>query len=534
MQSKPSHSTPPSNASLPSDETAHGALPPAGSEEVLTQRQIGVLFGSILLISICAIVYELLISSLSSYLLGSSILHFSLTIGLFMFFMGVGSYLSKFLNTNLIGHFVFIETAIGLIGGMSAAILYLSYSLTELYYPTAFLLVACISILAGLEIPVVTRILKSNGSLKDTLANILSFDYVGALLASLLFPLVLLPYLGLMKTAFLIGLLNIVVAFFNIHEFRTRIPNVGRFYFAAGVSAILLLVGFVYSFTLVGFFERFIYQDQIIYSKQTAYQRIVITKFKDDLRLFLNGNVQFSSLDEHRYHESITHIPIALTGKAEQVLVLGGGDGLVVREILKHQEVQKITLVDLDKAMIELALNNADLRALNQDALRDPRVQIEIQDAYKFAENTTTLFSTIIIDLPDPNDLSLGKLYSKEFYEILKKRLTADGILVTQSSSPYLARKAFWSIHQTLSEVFPAVVPYTVYVPSFGPWGFQMAANRTIDPKSIQIKVPTRYLNAEILASLFVFDTDMSKLPVQANRLDNQVLVQYYEESMDY
>lgn len=502
--------------------------------ERLSERQCGVLLCSVFVISICAIVYELLISTLSSYLLGSSVLHFSLTIGLFMFFMGVGSYLSKFLKEDLISHFITIETAIGVIGGLSAFLLYLSYSLTEFYYPLAFILIALISILAGLEIPVVTRIIQHNSSLKDTLAHILSFDYVGALVASVLFPLVLLPYLGIMKTAFAIGVLNIIVALINVREFRPSLIAHSRQLSFGLLSITVLLAGFIYSFSLVSFFERFIYQDQIIVSQQTAYQRMILTKYHDDVRLFLNGNLQFSTIDEHRYHESLVHIPIALTGNPEHVLILGGGDGLALREVFKHPEVKQVTLVDLDPAIITLAKEHHVLRKLNQDALLDPRVKILNEDAYKFVEANNQIFSTIIVDLPDPNDLSLGKLYTVEFYHLLKKRLAADGVLVTQSSSPYLAKKAFWTINHTLADAFSTVLPYSVYVPSFGPWGFNIATDRPLDPAQISIDVPTRYLEAKLIPSLFLLDSDMAEIPTDINRLDNQVLVQYYEESLDY
>lgn len=450
-----------------------------------------------------------------------------------MFFMGVGSYLSKYLHADLLDRFIAIEIAIGLVGGMSALTLEAAYSLSEYYYLAAGLVIALISTGVGLEIPLVTRIVKANSNLHDAIANILAFDYLGALLASIAFPLVLLPYLGVVKTALVIGLINLAVAFLNISVFRTKLKRVAGLTTAALLSAVALGVGLYHSFAISSLLEKFIYQDPIIFASQSPYQRIVLTKFHDDTRMFLNGNIQFSSVDEYRYHEPLVHIPLSSIPNHEKVLVLGGGDGLAAREILKYSDVQQITIVDLDREVVDLASSHRVLKELNNNSLNDPRVSLVIEDAFGFLKRDNGLYSAIIIDLPDPNDFSVGKLYSREFYEIAKKRLAADGVLVTQSSSPYFAREAFWSIHNTLADVFPEVLPYTSYVPSFGLWGFNAALKRSFDPSQIEIKVPTRYLSEEVAKRLFVLDDDIGPLPSKINRLNNQALVEYYEKSWD-
>ncbi len=450
-----------------------------------------------------------------------------------MFFMGVGSYLSKYLHADLLDRFIAIEIAIGLVGGMSALTLEAAYSLSEYYYLAAGLVIALISTGVGLEIPLVTRIVKANSNLHDAIANILAFDYLGALLASIAFPLVLLPYLGVVKTALVIGLINLAVAFLNISVFRTKLKRVAGLTTAALLSAVALGVGLYHSFAISSLLEKFIYQDPIIFASQSPYQRIVLTKFHDDTRMFLNGNIQFSSVDEYRYHEPLVHIPLSSIPNHEKVLVLGGGDGLAAREILKYSDVQQITIVDLDREVVDLASSHRVLKELNNNSLNDPRVSLVIEDAFGFLKRDNGLYSAIIIDLPDPNDFSVGKLYSREFYEIAQKRLAADGVLVTQSSSPYFAREAFWSIHNTLADVFPEVLPYTSYVPSFGLWGFNAALKRSFDPSQIEIKVPTRYLSEEVAKRLFVLDDDIGPLPSKINRLNNQALVEYYEKSWD-
>lgn len=501
--------------------------------ELTARREIAVLIVSIFIIASCGLLYELLISSISSYFLGSSITHFSITIGLFMFFMGVGSYLSKFVEHRLLERFIQVEIAVGLVGGLSAAILYFAFSVTQFYYLIAVLLIATISIGIGFEIPLVTRLANRHQSVKDALAHMLAFDYLGALVSSLLFPLVMLPYLGIMKTAFVVGMLNVAIAFVNIAEFKTQLAHPRRFQAAAGAAFAVLFAGFVYSFSIASFFERFVYEDEIVYSAQTPYQKLVLTKFKDDLRLFINGDLQFCSLDEYRYHEPLVHVPMGLAKRHDRVLVLGGGDGLVVRELLKFDQVKEITLVDLDAEMLEVAKSHALLTEVNQHSLTDPKVKLVVQDAYKFLEDTPELFDVVIVDLPDPNDLTLGKLYSREFYHLLQRRLAREGVMVTQSTSPYLARIPFWSINHTLKSVFPHVLPYQSYVPSFGMWGFNLASALPLWPEEIGPLPEGRYLTRALLPSLFVFDNDTSDVPAEVNRLDNQILIQYYEQSWD-
>ncbi|MDX2302252.1 MAG: polyamine aminopropyltransferase [Microscillaceae bacterium] len=503
---------------------------------------VPVLLVSVCIIATCGILYELLISTISAYLLGSSVLHFSLTIGLFLSFMGLGAYLSKFFSDKyLLDYFILVEIWLGIIGGLSGAMLYVAYSMTENYYLIAFLLISTIGTLIGLEIPLLTRIIRQYFSLRDTLAQVLSFDYLGALVASVLFPLFFLPYFGLMRTSFLIGLLNLAVGIFNLMTFKNQL-----YYFRTQLGLAFAMTslygfGFYYSFSISGYLEQLIYQDEIVLSKQSPYQRIVLTQWQDDIRLYINENLQFCSVDEYRYHEPLIHVPMSLHPNPEKVLILGGGDGLAVREILKYPQVQEIHLVDLDKEITDLAKNYHVLKKLNQASFLNPKVKIFHEDAFKFVEKAKDLYQVVIVDLPDAHEISLGKLYSKEFYAFIDKKLARDGVLVTQATSPYFARKSFWCIHHTLESVFPKVEAYTVHVPSFGQWGFSLAMKypmkqagviqkirQNIQKPGIQGKL--RFLKPEMITSLFVFDPDMSELPTEINTLNTQKLIQYYEE----
>ncbi|WP_051296026.1 polyamine aminopropyltransferase [Eisenibacter elegans] len=519
--------------------------PETDARQSLPPQAVPVLLVSVFLIAICGILYELLISSMSVYFLGSSILHFSLTIGLFLSFMGFGAFLSKYCSDEkLLTLFIHTELYLGAIGGASGIILYSAYAFDVPYYLVAFLLTGCIGSLVGIEIPLLTRLIRLRFPLKDTLAQVLSFDYIGALVASVIFPLVLLPHLGLMRTAFLVGLMNIAIGAFNIWVFRALLPQINRLWLSVAVVGVVYTFAFWQSPLVNRFFEQMLYQDEVYYAERSAYQNLVITRWKDDLRLFIDGNLQFSSVDEYRYHEPLVHLPMLAVPRPERVLLLGAGDGLAAREVLRYPEVTEIVVVDLDPAMTKLGQTHPFLRQLSADALNNKKVKIVNEDAYKYIENGTSRFDVIIIDLPDPNDVSIGKLYTEEFYRLVQKRLAAQGAVVSQSTSPFFAPRSFWCIHQTLEAVFPTVYAYNANVHSFGQWGFNLALNypqdaeaapyaQTLSKRLAARKYPLRFLSPELLPTLFVFDLDTQEVKTQTNRLDNQMLVQYYEREWE-
>ena len=470
-----------------------------------------------------------------------------------MFFMGSGSYLSKYLRKNLFDSFIVIEIVLGFFGGISATVLYLAYAYTRQYYLYNFFFITVLGILIGLEIPIVARIINKYSSLKETVAKVFSFDYIGALAASLLFPLVLLPWLGLVRTALLIGVVNLSVALYNAWFFRKLLKNGIKQTIVSGLLILFFAVAMAFSSKIDHKLEQKIYQDKIIFSEQTKYQKLVLTRWNSDYRLFINGAIQFSSTDEYRYHESLVHVPMALSLAHEKILVLGGGDGMVVRELLKYLDIDEIQLVDLDPEMTKLAKQNKIFRKLNKNSLHDKRVKIFNQDAYNFIKNSSEVYSAIIIDLPDPNNTGLGKLYSKEFYEMLSRRLDAGGVMVTQSTSPYFAPKAFWCIQHTIGSVFKHALPYQTNVPTFGIWGFVMAGGAVdktfmgdttnyidrIKQKITENILTTaklhdlRYLSAEKIPAMFFFEKDLKEVPTKINTLSTQRLVDYYNKSAD-
>jgi spermidine synthase len=486
------------------------------------------LLSTIFVVAACGLIYELLIATVSSYLLGSSVTQFSIAIGVFIGAMGLGSHLSQRVRRRLLGIFILSEVALGTVGGLSVGLLFWSYAAGALYWLALYGALVVIGALAGLELPLLTRLLKQYGSLRTVIAQALSFDYVGALAGSLLFPLLLLPSLGMMRTAFLVGLLNVGVAAWNVRTFRTRLALPGPMLALCGATGAVLAAGFAFSLHVVSLIESRLYDDEIIYAAQTPYQRIVVTRWRDDVRLFLDGNLQFSSLDEYRYHEALVLPAMSLAPRVENVLILGGGDGLAVREALKYRDVKRVTLVDIDPQMTRLGQSFPAFVASNGGALRDARVRIVHQDAHQFLEREAELYDVIISDLPDPNTDVLAKLYSVQFYKLIHRHLAATGIFTTQATSPLFARDAFWCIVKTIEEAGLDSRPYHAYVPSFGDWGFVIASSNPVDPARARLEVATRFLTPATLRELFVLDKDISAVPVDVSTLDRPAVLNYY------
>lgn len=487
------------------------------------------LLATVFLIASCGLAYELIAGTLASYLLGDSVTQFSTVIGTYLFAMGIGSWLSKYIVGRLVLRFVQVELIVGVLGGVSAAVLFLLYAWVEGPFRLAlYLLVLLIGVLVGLEIPLVMRILRQHVGFRDLVSQVLTFDYLGALAVSLMFPLLLAPHLGLMRSAFMFGLLNVAVSVWTIRLFRAELP-VRALYMQCLLAAALLGAGFIGSDRLTSLAEENMYADRIVYTESTPYQRIVVTRWRDDLRLFLNGNLQFSSRDEYRYHEALVHPALAVLPHAARVLVLGGGDGLALREILKYPSVQEVTLVDLDPAMTHLFSHYPLLTQLNNNAFNSLRVHVVNADALVWLEQDAGRYDFIVADFPDPSNYSVGKLYTEAFYRLLDRHLKSDGIAVIQSTSPMYARRSFWTIAATIESAGLQATPYHAMVPSFGEWGYIIASHRPYQPPA-SYQVPLRFLSAASTPALFTFSPDMERLPVEVNRLNNQALVRLFED----
>jgi spermidine synthase len=489
---------------------------------------------SVFVIATCGLIYELIAGTLASYLLGDSITQFSTIIGCYLFAMGIGSWFSRYINKNLLGFFIKVEILVGLIGGCSAALLFILFEHVYSFRLLLYFVVAVIGILVGIEIPILLRILKDRFEFKDLVSKVFTFDYIGALFASILFPMVLVPYLGLVKSSFLFGIFNTMVAIWVLYAIKEEIPAKKLHKLSAITVLIALMLGFAYSEKITSLSETNTYQGKIIFAESSPYQRIVLTKQAQDLRLYLNSNLQFSSVDEYRYHEALVHPVLSSLSNPKRVLIIGGGDGLAVREVLKYPSVESITMVDLDPAMTRLFSSNEMLMELNQKSLLSPKLTIHNRDAFLWlkelqAGNEKPRFDAIIIDVPDPSNFSVGKLYSVTFFKLLHSVMDKDSLVVVQSTSPLVARKSFWCVSNTLDAAGFNTTAYHTYVPSFGEWGFVIASHKPyIQPQHYPDGL--RYVSVETAGEMFHFPADMAWVETKIQRLDDQALIHYFDE----
>lgn len=489
------------------------------------------LLAAVFTIATCGLIYELVAGTLASYLLGDSVTQFSTIIGAYLFAMGIGSFLSRYFQSGLLQWFIRLELLVGLIGGFSSALLFIVFPLASSFRIILYSLVGVTGILVGLEIPILMRILKDKVEFKELVSRVFTFDYIGALLASLIFPLLLVPHLGLIRTSLFFGILNIAVGWYLAYYFSKDIKQAVTLKAVAVFLLLAELVAFVFSEKIMTYSETMTYNDQVVYAASSPYQRIVITRNKRELRLFLNGNLQFSTADEYRYHEALVHPAMSSVDNPKNILVLGGGDGLAVREILKYPSVKKIVLVDLDGEITKLFSTQEILKNINQSSLSDPKVSVFNEDAFIWLRKNNQLFDAIVVDFPDPSSFSIGKLYTTVFYQLLKKAIQPDGVVVIQSTSPYVAPKSFWCIDTTLQSAGFYTKPYHNIVPSFGEWGY-IAASIT-EKKNWFMSFPSslKFLNQETLKQMFIFPEDMkAHQSLEINKLNNQALVNYFED----
>ncbi|QDV06719.1 Spermidine synthase [Planctomycetes bacterium Poly30] len=510
----------------------------AGAEEIEGDGQrehpplgLNLAFAVVFLVSACGLGYQLVAGTTSSYLLGDSVTQFSFTIGLYLFALGIGSYLSKFVDRDLATVFVRVELAVAVVGGVSALSLFFAWESELWFRPLLYGQILAVGALVGIEIPLLVRLLEEELELKELIARVLSWDYVGALIAALLFPLVLVPRLGLARAALAFGLVNALVALWSVSLFQGRLRRPMALRIQSGLVVVALGVLFSQATTLTSIAEHTIYAGEIVHARTSPYQRVVVTRANKSYQLFLSGALQFNSEDEYRYHEALVHPAMATSPDPRRVLILGGGDGLACREVLRHPSVEKVVLVDLDPAVTDLARTFQPFVELNGGAFDDPRVEIINADAMAWLEEGANLFDVAIVDFPDPHSFSVGKLYTDTFYSLLMGRVAPDGAIVVQSTSPRLAPNSYWCIAETMESVGLYVRPYHAAVPSFGEWGFMLASQREF-PIPTDVPDGLRFLSDAYVPTLFVLPEDARRREVDVNRLSTQSLVRYYDDEL--
>nr|WP_241665715.1 polyamine aminopropyltransferase [Prescottella subtropica] len=497
----------------------------------LGRRSRVLLLAAVAACAACGLVYELALLTLSASLTGGGITETSLIVACYVAALGLGALAAKPLLRHAAAAFVGVEVVLGLVGGVSAATLYVSFTFLGSSTWVLVLATAAIGMLVGAEVPLLMTLLQTgrDGDAADTgkvLANLNAADYAGALVGGLAWPFLLLPAAGLIRGTALTGMVNLgAAAVAALFLLRGHLRPAAR---AVAVLALLLAAALLAtllarSSDIETTSRQRLYPDPVVYAQRSQYQEIVVTERSGDTRLYLDGDLQFSSRDEHRYTEALVYP--ALARDPQRVLILGGGDGLAAREVLRHDSVREIVQVELDPAVLDVA--NTRLRGLNGGALEDPRVTVVVDDAFRWLRaGTHGEFDAVIVDLPDPDTPTLGRLYSTEFYGIASTALAPGGLMVVQSGSPYSTPDAFWRTVGTVESVGLGVTPYHVLVPSFGDWGYALA--QAGPPPELALSphaAPRRFLDATTLAAAAGFPLDRQRRVLAPSTLDRPHIV---------
>lgn len=530
-------------------ETSEGETRPGGARLRLGNRVIRlVVLAAVFVCAACGLVYELALVALGTYLLGSSITQTSIVISVTLFAMGIGAMAAKPLTRRPVRAFVAVELALAVVGGLSVPVLYAAFAWLHLYTPAMVVVCLLIGGLVGAEIPLLMELMQRlrRQRASEAVADINAIDYVGALVGGLAFPFVLLPMAGLLDGMLLVAALNVVAAWVVGLALATRAtrpgPRVALVTVATALTGVMLVTMAARADDFEVTARQALYRDPIVHAERSRYQSIVVTEGaifgpeSSDMRLFLDGDLQFSSIDEYRYHEMLVHP--AMRGGHARVLVLGGGDGLALREVLRYDDVEEVTLVDLDPAVVDLARTYEPLRELTDDSFADPRVEHVAADAFTWAREHSSSakggarpdeYDVIIADFPDPDSTATAKLYSVEMYSLLRGLLADGGRLTVQSGSPFFAPDAFWCVDTTVASAGLHTVPYHASVPSFGEWGFVLAAEGATPELALPQERPEglRFATDEVLAAAATFPPDRSRREVDVSTLLDPVILDY-------
>ncbi|WP_404341594.1 polyamine aminopropyltransferase [Pseudoalteromonas mariniglutinosa] len=534
----------------------------------------------------CGLIYEYLLSHYAGRVLGSVESAIYAMIGTMIVAMGVGAFLARWFKDAFTA-FAWLESLVALVG-MScilviASVIAVSYSLPHIFsdifnlpadtvlngyvfqklqdgsrflpYVFGFFL----GLLIGMEIPLIARIRQHvyGRFLENNAGTIYGADYIGAGIGAAIWVSIMLS-MPIMQAAAWTALFNIIAGLIFLWRYHQHV----RFAKLLLVCHIALLVLFAFVLMLgsnwMKDLSNVLYKDKVIYSQATKYQHIVLTERLSRNQpepitdLYLNGRLQFSSVDEQIYHAMLVYPAMWASNRHDRVLIIGGGDGLALRDVWRWP-VKEVTLIDLDAQLLNLfGHQDSDyqppeeiqqrLTKLNQASMSDPRADIRVADAFLEVEALLAAgkqFDTILIDLPDPNHPDLNKLYSDYFYNHVRQLLAADGAMAVQSTSPYHAKKAFLSIAKTVKAAgFSYVEQYQQNIPSFGQWGWTIATVAG-KPASARIKtanalpVSSRWISKDYLLASFIFPNHYFEQinEIEVNRLGSGTLYDYYRQA---
>ena len=475
---------------------------------------------------------ELLIAQSMAMLAGNLVVWYAVTVGVYLAAMGIGALLyDRWLQGSRWRSLFQVEIALTVVGALAVPVVHFAHAVhlflyfndfdisgSVLFFTVCFLTIFVVGLLTGLELPLLIRLGNDLSPARRVTNRVLGFDYLGALAGGLLFPLVLLPYQELLTIGLVTANANLCVAAFVLYRSSPAAPRrqpVDGLALRAGICAALTGV-LVVSYANVGnlqqyFLKKYYYYDVAadslghllksmpdmpdVFRASSPYQKIDIvqassgdktlidaysTKYIEDPSqprdqfLFLNGDFQVGSNYEEVYHEFFAHVPVLLHGTVpDRVLVMGGGDGLLIRELLKYTELDAINHVDLDPVLISLAKTHPTLTGMNGHALEDPRVHTVIGDAYQHIRNHPERYDAIYLDFPYVMDYNLSRLYSREFFHFVREHLTEGGYAVFDAPNsdlfgrdefrtPFMDPSSDWPVYyETLKAAgFDTIVPF--------------------------------------------------------------------------
>lgn len=503
------------------------------------------------------IVAEYILSTLATYFLGDSVKQFTLIVSVMLFSMGLGSRLSQFFKKNLIELFIACELILSLLVSFCSLLTYGIASVSEWIGIVIYTLSILIGLLIGFEIPLVTRINENYEELRFNISSVMEKDYYGSLVGGVFFAFIGLPFIGLTYTPFILGIINFsvgVLVLFTLSPLFTGNWQSKLKVISLAVLGVIVF-GLVGAKPIVRYGEQKRYTDKIVYEEQSRYQKIVMTQYKKDYWLYLNSHLQFSTFDEWLYHEPLVHPVMQLATQSEKqyktegkidVLILGGGDGCAAREVLKYDNINSITLVDLDPSMTKLGKENPIIKKVNKNSLNNERVKVYNNDAFTFLADSMVFYDVMIVDFPDPKTIEVNRLYTLEFYQLCYQHLRPQGIFITQAGSPYYAAKAFDCIDKTMQAAGFETLPMHNQVLTMGEWGW-VVGNKTLKSEdlkkkmqSLQIKnIDTKWLNNDAMLQITSFGKQwkISKEEInelEVNTIHNPVLYRYYQDGNWY
>ncbi|RUM29156.1 MAG: polyamine aminopropyltransferase [Aquifex sp.] len=470
------------------------------------------------------IVAEYSLATLATYLLGNAVLQWSVVISIFLLSMGLGSHVSRYIPDGKAPQaFILAELLLSLLVPFSVPIAY-HFAGNFLHLQTVIYgLSFTVGTLIGLEIPLAVRINNLYEELKVNISSVLEKDYLGSVPAGLLYAYFLLPKFGLALTSLLAGFFNFLSALLLI-----RILRIKSFFKFLALFTFLLIAVYAFSHKrIILYEEQKFYGEEIIHFEQTPYQKVVLTRYGENYSLYLDGHLQFSTIDEVRYHETLVHVPASFLKNYEKALILGGGDGLALRELRKYP-FKEIHLVDIDPYIISLSRKNPIMRRINENSFYDSRLKVFTEDAFKFVRETKEKYDIIVIDLIDPRTPSSARVYSLEFYKILKRRLKEDGLFITQAGDAFYKKEVFCSIIKTIKEAVYYTYPLILYIPTFGEWGMVIGSKKPLKFENLKIKARTRFLNEERAYSFYTLGKVLKCPKVEVNTLLKPILIHYY------